>query len=121
MDHERLRDNWLQPKYIPENINILQIAVCYRSVQESPSYPDSKVHVANIGPIWVLSSPGGPHVGPRNLAIRVVLKIALLVQRRGPVHMIWKWRDGSILGWYQHMTLFHWQRLDKPAAGLEHK
>ena len=34
-------------------------------------YPDSKVHGANMGPTWVLSVPDGPHVGPRNLAIRV--------------------------------------------------
>ena len=34
-------------------------------------YPDSKIHGTNIGPTWVLSSPGGPHVGPMNLAIRV--------------------------------------------------
>ena len=32
--------------------------------------PDNKVHVANMGPTWVLSAPGGPHVGPMNLAIR---------------------------------------------------
>ena len=25
-----------------------------------------------MGPIWVLSAPGGPHVGPMNLAVRVV-------------------------------------------------
>ena len=24
---------------------------------------DSKVHGANMGPTWVLSAPGGPHVG----------------------------------------------------------
>ena len=29
----------------------------------------SKVHVANMGPTWVLLAPGGPHVGPMNLAI----------------------------------------------------
>ena len=34
-------------------------------------YPESKVHGANMGPIWVLSAPDGPHVGPMNLAIRV--------------------------------------------------
>ena len=34
-------------------------------------FPDSKVHGANMGPIWVLSAPDGPHVGPMNLAIRV--------------------------------------------------
>ena len=32
--------------------------------------PDSKVHGTNMGHTWVLSSPGGPHVGPMNLAIR---------------------------------------------------
>ena len=36
-------------------------------------YPDSKVHVANIGPTWVLSAQAGPHVGPVNLAIRVIM------------------------------------------------
>ena len=37
--------------------------------------PDSKVHGANMGPTWVLPAQGGPHVGPRNLAIRDVLSI----------------------------------------------
>ena len=32
--------------------------------------PDSKVHVVNMGPTWVLSAPGGPHIGPMSLAIR---------------------------------------------------
>ena len=31
--------------------------------------PDSKVHGANMGPIWVLSTADGPHVAPINLAI----------------------------------------------------
>ena len=31
--------------------------------------PDSKVHGANMGPTWVLSAPGEPHVGPMNLTI----------------------------------------------------
>ena len=35
--------------------------------------PDSKVHVANMGPTWVLSAPDGPHVGPMNFAIREVI------------------------------------------------
>ena len=37
------------------------------------SYPDSKIHGANMGPTCVLLAPGGPHVGPFNLAIRVAL------------------------------------------------
>ena len=31
--------------------------------------PDSKVHGANMGPIWGQQDPGGPHVGPMNHAI----------------------------------------------------
>ena len=31
--------------------------------------PDSKVHGANVGPIWDRQDPGGPHVGPVNFAI----------------------------------------------------
>ena len=33
--------------------------------------PDNKVYGANMGPTWVLSAPGGPHVGPMNFAIWV--------------------------------------------------
>ena len=36
------------------------------------AYPDSKVHEANMGPIWGQQDPGGPHVGPMNFAIWVV-------------------------------------------------
>ena len=31
--------------------------------------PDSNVHGANMGPTWGRQDPGGPHVGPMNLAI----------------------------------------------------
>ena len=41
-------------------------------VLRQSNYPDSKVHVANVGPTWVLSGPDGPHVGPMNLAIMLV-------------------------------------------------
>ena len=34
-------------------------------------YPDSKVHGANMGPIWGRQDPGGPHVDPMNFAIWV--------------------------------------------------
>ena len=30
---------------------------------------DSKVHGANMGPVWDRQDPGGPHGGPMNLAI----------------------------------------------------
>ena len=35
--------------------------------------PDSKVHGANMRPIWGREDPGGPHVGPMNFAIWVKL------------------------------------------------
>ena len=35
----------------------------------SRAIPDSKVHGANMGPIWGRQDPGGPHVGPMNFAI----------------------------------------------------
>ena len=57
--------------------NILQLTVISNSFSKhlTESFkitddPDSKVHGANMGPIWVLSAPGGSHVGPINLAIR---------------------------------------------------
>ena len=31
--------------------------------------PDSKVHGANMRPIWGPQDPGGPHVGPMNISI----------------------------------------------------
>ena len=36
-------------------------------------FPDSKVHVANRGPTWVLLAPGGPRVDPMNLVSRDIM------------------------------------------------
>ena len=38
----------------------------------SDMVPDSKVHVANMGPTCVLSAPDGPRVGPMNVVIGVL-------------------------------------------------
>ena len=35
-------------------------------------FPDSKVHEANMGPIWGRQDTCWPHVGPMNFAIWVV-------------------------------------------------
>ena len=40
--------------------------------------PDSKVHLANMGPIWGRQDPGGPHVGPMNFVIWDVTLIAII-------------------------------------------
>ena len=39
------------------------------SVLAGEDIPDSKVHGAYMGPIWGRQDPGGPRVGPMNLAI----------------------------------------------------
>ena len=51
--------------------------------------PDSKVHGANMGPTWVLSAPGGLHVGLMNLAIwdGLYIDTGLLI---GKVSHVWK-------------------------------
>ena len=36
--------------------------------------PDSKVHGANMGPIWGQQDPGGPRVGPMNFAIWAIVQ-----------------------------------------------
>ena len=53
-------------------------------------YPDSKVHGANMGPIWGRQEPGGPHVGPMNFAIWIVLEIAPIAE--GSIGGL-DWRD----------------------------
>ena len=39
-------------------------------------HPDSKVHGANIGPIWGRQDPGGPHVGLMDFAIWAVCMLS---------------------------------------------
>ena len=37
--------------------------------QPTTNIPNSKVHGANMGPIWGRQDPGGLHFGPKNFAI----------------------------------------------------
>ena len=39
-------------------------------MKAAQSNPDSKIHGANMGPIWGRQDPCVPHVGPMNLVIR---------------------------------------------------
>ena len=45
----------------------------YKSLIQIETCSDSKVRGANMGPTWVLLAPDEPHVGPMNLAIRVII------------------------------------------------
>ena len=57
---------------------LLRILVtCIMLISDLWTYPDSKVHRANMGPIWGRQDPAGPHVGPINLAIWVCLCVCL--------------------------------------------
>ena len=58
----------ISPRYVT---SVAQIYDLNRRDEYSKHYPDSKVHGANMGPIWSRQDPGGPHVGPTNLAIWV--------------------------------------------------
>ena len=53
------------------NIKISYEAIWHMAnlIQNAIDRPDSKVHGANMGPTLALSSPGGCHVGPMNLAM----------------------------------------------------
>ena len=48
--------------------------------------PDSKIHGANMGPTWVLSAPGEPHVGPMDLAIRDIIACCIAIAGRTWAH-----------------------------------
>ena len=53
--------------------NSLSPVLRQASTWTNTDFPDNKVHGTNMGPTWVLSAPGGPHVCPINLAIRLLL------------------------------------------------
>ena len=52
------------------NANLGSVATSYAYLH---CFPDSKVHGANMGPIWGQQDPGGPHVGSMNFAMWVIL------------------------------------------------
>ena len=62
--------------------------------------PDDKVRGVNMRPIWVLSAPDGPHVGPTNLAIRDTIATV-------PVKQSWKLYFGKSHWWPQNRWYYH--------------
>ena len=70
-----VRTNGNHPRVISEEASQQQIAE-FIQISHGPIHlsfigtdPDSKVHGANMGPIWGRQAPGGPHVGPMNFVI----------------------------------------------------
>ena len=61
-----------------------------------------------MGPTWVLSAPGVPHVGPMNLAVRVTIKLTLSLFSEYPRD---RWINiltlsTVILYYHVHITIF---------------
>ena len=67
------------------------------------SNPDSKVHGATMGPIWGRQDPGGPHVGPMNLAIWETMNIMLPTVKMIKVTL--ELAFGCLIFWCDHDTL----------------
>ena len=79
---------------------------CTMMTQWHGNTPDSKVHGANMGPTWVPSVPGGPHVGLMNLAIwdfthywsfvgRIQVTVTLDIPHKGPA--MWSFHVFSVV------------------------
>ena len=61
-----LFDRMVCVKWVEQSLVILRLEM---DTLFQAHVPDSKVHGANMGPIWGQQDPGGPHVGPINFAI----------------------------------------------------
>ena len=61
--------------------------------------PDSKVHWANMGPIWGRQDPGGPQVGSMNFAIWVIWKMAAILSWPACVSIL-RPSDACIHRWF---------------------
>ena len=72
-----------------------------------PASPDSKVHEANMGPIWGRQDPGGPHVGPMNFAIWVFLVY---------LYNCKKWRQCAAMWFSKQLRIDHNKRLPQPSC-----
>ena len=69
-------------------------------VKNHMNLPDSKVHGANMGPIWGREDPGGPNVGPMYFAIWVIMgRLLVGVQKLHTDSKVHGANMGSIWGW----------------------
>ena len=59
-----------EPRFVSNTRPGSSFAAIFIWLEIIQSVPDNKVHGANMGPIWVLSAPDVPHVGPMKLVIK---------------------------------------------------
>ena len=88
---------WFQITITPPRCHLNFVIIHYLDV--SNIVPDSKVHMAHMGPTWVLSAPCGPHVGHVNLAIWGVSV------NNGIIWLNCIKINTSI--WWEHSNMFH--------------
>ena len=62
--------------------------------------PDSKIHGANMGPIWGRQDPGGPHIGPMNFAIWDIIFVNIFSR--------WSVFVQAMI-WVHALYIFKWQ------------
>ena len=62
---------WSEPLHFVHEIKVGDSVVQLPHPTKHQSEWDSKVHGANMGPIWGRQDPGGPYIGPMNFAIWV--------------------------------------------------
>ena len=82
----------------------------------SVKHPDSKIHGANMGPTWVLSAPGGPHVGPMNLAVRASLSMNITLVVECWKHIYFTTMAGEI-NWLEHRQITEMSNFDVQNGG----
>ena len=97
MKHEYSIEIYLSEGFIYVSINWIMIGSCNvllpvscQATSWANTIPDSKVHGANMGPIWGRQDPGGPHFGPMNLALWDVLQI-ISWKQKSPTSVQLEW------------------------------
>ena len=88
--------------------------------------PDSKVHRANMGPIWGRQVPGGSHVGPMNFAFWGMFlssEIEVLVHWHSGMAIVFKYFSCSWLGlqwvwilWVDPIPTLQWRHYERDGA-----
>ena len=71
VQHYRAKSYWADSAMASDSHWLLQKWLQEYDYMLFKAHPVSKVHGANMGPIWGRQDPGGPHVGPMNFAIWV--------------------------------------------------
>ena len=104
---------------------IYNSAVEFPDIGDAGNWPDRKVHGANMGPTWVLSSIGGPHAGPTNFAIWVATLSPCVLEaewhrKSQRVHILPSWTAclqtryvyydeyPLFLNWFNFFIAIHW-------------